>query len=261
MRTVGPGHPSLILVRDAATGKLETAGETYDARQVASTRDIGGDLLLLPHTEITHRQLIEACALSGIVTAVCTRGATLKEITRAAGWYQLAFRVGCVAAPAGGIGLVEGGRLILVHGGDNLRALERIAGQTHAPVGYEGPHAVLAVAAGAVLLVVDGQEDAAHVRAGEAAMGNGQLPRAADVRGRRVIVAARELHAGDTLAPGDVQFEAGHEGMAPWQVEQVVGRRLLQPIARGQPLTPEALDGLEPEPPPWFTPGPPPRKT
>lgn len=257
MRLVGPGHPCLILVRDAATGKPEAVGEACDAREVSGAGDINGDLLLLPPAEITHRQLIEACALSGIVTAICTRGATLKETLRAAGWHQLAFRAGAATGPQGRLVLSGGGRLILVHGGDNLHALERITSLTFAPTGYEGPHAALAVAAGALLLIVDDRKRATEVRAAEAAMGNGQLPQQADHSGRRAITAARNLQAGHTLTAADLCFEPGRQGMAPWQAEQLAGRKLLRDVAKGEALQTDQLDGQEPEPPPWFAPRPP----
>ncbi|MBX3458822.1 MAG: hypothetical protein KF696_02515 [Planctomycetes bacterium] len=242
-------------MRNGATGKLDPFGESCDVREVTAAGHVGGDLMVLPPTEITHRQLIEACVLSGIVTAICTAGATLKEVTRAAGWHQLAFRSGPESSGAAGLTLEGGGKLILLHAGDNLRALAQIAGQTFTPVGYEGPHAPLAVAAGAVLVVVDTAARAAEVRAAEAAMGNGRLQQQAVTHGRRYIVAARDLPAGQTLAAGDLRFEAGAVGMDPWQAEGVIGRVLLSEVKAGQPLQRAQLDGPDPEPPPWFTPG------
>src|SRR5690606_3450888 len=131
MRTIGPSHACLILARLPDGGKAEPAwmqgadgvvgppGGRRDGLlfgvQVSAPEDVraDADLLVLPAREIAHRPLIEACAASGLPLAMCSQGATLKEITRAVGWFHLAFRVLEHAAPRG-IQLKGGGRLIVV---------------------------------------------------------------------------------------------------------------------------------------------------
>ncbi|MBK8206248.1 MAG: hypothetical protein IPK87_05540 [Planctomycetes bacterium] len=268
MPVIGPAHPCLIFTRQVRGGKLDPGidgviGDSHGSMiravefQSAAEAAADADLLVLPPHEITHRQLVEVSARSGLPTALCTHGATLKEITRAAGWHQLAFRGGECAPARGRITLQGGGRLVLVHGGGNIRALGKIAAQTFLPVGYEGARPELAVAAGAVLVIAPPGQVAA-IREAEQALGNGRLPAEASVTGRRCIVAARALSAGAVIAPGDLALAQVMGGeFAPYQQESVIGRRLLTDLAAGQPLQREHLDGAEAEAPPWFAPRPP----
>ncbi|MCC7509749.1 MAG: flagella basal body P-ring formation protein FlgA [Planctomycetes bacterium] len=268
MPVIGPSHPCLIFFRETGGGKLDpgidgvigdSLGAMLRAVEVNSATDAtaDADLLILPSHEITHRQLVEAAARSGLPTALCTHGATLKEITRAAGWHQLAFRGGEYAPARGRIVLQGGGRLVLVHGGGNIRAQARIAAQTFLPVGYEGPRPDLAVAAGAMLVIAQPGQTAA-IREAEQALGSGRLSAQANAIGRRCIVAARPLRAGAVVTPGDIALAQVTGGeFAPYQQDSVVGRRLLADLAAGQPLQSAQLDGTEAEAPQWFAPRPP----
>lgn len=268
MPVIGPAHPCLIFTRQARGGKPDPGidgfigdahGTKLRAVEVHAAADAAADadLLVLPADEITHRQLVEVAARSGLPTALCTHGATLKEITRAAGWHQLAFRGGECAPARGRITLQGGGRLVLVHGGGNIRALGKIASQTFLPVGYEGARPELAVAAGAVLVIAQ-PEQVAAIREAEQALGNGRLPDKPNADGRRCIVAARALLAGAVVSADDLALVPVAGGdFAPFQQEGVVGRRLLIDLAAGQPLMREHLDGAEAEAPPWFAPRPP----
>lgn len=284
MRIIGPGHPCLLLARgeaaDGCDGVILPPGAKappglIHAVEIGDELDIPAkaDLLVLPAREITHQPLIEACGVGGLPLALCTRGATLNEITRAVGWHQLAFRrVGAQrAAPlrasaqhAAPLRLEDGSRLIVVHGGGNLRALTRIAGRTFGLVGYEDDDSAgsLAVAAGAVMLIRDADAGfatwAKEVRAAERLLGNGKLPPSPEGTGaRRAIVAAREIASGSVIEMADLTFRAGTKGIAPYQAESLTGRKAARNIAAGEPIKEEDIEGKSPEPPEWFSPRPP----
>ncbi len=186
MRLIGDRQPCLIVAEDAAPEAASTAGAdaVIDAdpdacaahglllgvRVDADEEPLAeyADFLILSDGEITNRPFIEMCARLGLPTLMGTGGSTLKEVTRAVGWFQLAFRGGDVARPESPrLGLAGGGKLVLMHGtllenpaaADlNLRAMGRMNEQSFMPVGFEdrsdGSWAgALAVAAGACAIV------------------------------------------------------------------------------------------------------------
>jgi len=230
--------------------------------------------------EISHRALIESAALSGLPLLLDTSGATLKEVTRACGWHQLAFRAGTIARGTGKIRLPGGGTLCLLHGviGDaplNLRALVRMQSQTFLPVGFidssrDGVGS-LAVALGACLLVRRPPglaEYAAQIRNAEAALGNERkLPDASELAPvlalRRRVVAARSIAAGAVLESADLALAnpgPGEGEFAPFQAASLVGRIAAIAIKAGQVIHATMLDGVAPEAAPWFAPRPPKQK-
>lgn len=246
---------------------LEIAGEVPAAANPAAFYAGPG--------EVTHRALVEAAALRGLPLLLDTTGATLKEVTRAVGWHQLAFRSGQIARLAGPLAAL--GPLCLLHGvvGDapwNLRALTRMAGQTFLPVGLVDTSrdglAAPAIALGARVLLrrPPGLADYAE-QAHQAAQHLGQerkLPDASEAAPihalRRRIVAARTITAGEVLAPQDLAADRpgpGEGEFAPFQAGSVIGRRVVHAIARGKPIAARDLDGAMPEGPAWFPPRPP----
>lgn len=231
---------------------------------------VGADLLLLRGGEITNRPMIEACAVSGMPLLLGTAGSALREVTRAVGWFQLAFRTALPAAPTRRrVGLDGGGSLLLLHGPDGpLRAMARMAEQTLTPVGYEleGEPAkgALAVAAGACVLLARGDTAAlvTAVRGAEKLLGEPRkqpTPQEAEAatRSRRSIVAVRDLHAGAQLAAEDFAFLPPGGGLGPHETDKVIGRVLTRDIGQGQRIQADDLDGELPEPPSWFGPRPP----
>lgn len=274
MRTVGGHNPCLIVAdgtapeADAIVFRGDVPKDTRLLVQDVADEGIlpASDMLLLRPGEITNRPLIERCALSGLPLLLFTRGSSLKEISRAVGWFQLAFRNGTEANPQRRRVVLEGGgRLVLIHGGANLRALNRIHSQTLVPVGYEGPgHEVLSVAAGACVVLRRPDQNFAgivdDIRSAEQALGEPRTntdPRSAQTR--RCVVAASDLSRGHVLTRADLDLRAPlTEGAyEAWQAEELVGRRLLHDVAANQPIRKDWLDGKELEPPPWFSPRPP----
>ena len=278
MRTIG-GHSPCLIIADGDAPKADaivfTGAAPIDERLLV--QDVGdnavstaADLLLLRKGEITNRPLIERCALAGVPTLVCTGGCSLKEITRAVGWHQLAFRAGSAKSRTRQrVVLQDGGSLVLVHGGPNLRAISRIAEQTLVPVGYAGNEGeALAVAAGACVLlrrVDESFDEAVHaVREAENLLGEPRTSTAADASlRRRAVVAARDLKKGELLDGEDVAFRCPVESNSvyePYQLDEMVGRKLTRDIPEGKAITSDMLDGKSPGPPPWFSPRPPRKK-
>lgn len=60
----------------------------------------------------------------------------------------------------------------------------------------------------------------------------------------RSIVAARDLAAGHRLAEPDLAYRRPADGLRPYQADQVLGRVLSRPLARGALVRPEALAGV-----------------
>ncbi len=284
MRTIGAKHGCLILARLPKGGEMDPAwieGADGVVAPSGTARQIGllhvveitdpadaaadADLLVLPSPEITHRPLIEAAAASGLPLAMCTQGATLKEITRAVGWHQLAFRSARQEPARGAIRLHGGGSLVVVHGGGNLRAMAKISAQTFTPVGYDDGDALapLAVAAGAILAIRAADAGfpawAQSVRTAEAALGDGAFPPASD-HPRRPLIAASDLAAGTRLSSEDVAFGQPTRqptGFAAHEVESVIGRKLKVAVSAGQVIEEALLAGAAPQTPEWFSPRPP----
>jgi hypothetical protein len=289
MRSIG-NHQPCLLIADGVTPQSAAAADgvvlpaaNFDATasvaagllavaDVESPHAIpaSADLLLLRGGEITNRPLIEACAISGVPLLLGTTGSSLREVTRAVGWFQLAFRTALPAAPSRRrVGLEGGGSLVLLHGPDGpLRAMSRMGEQTLTPVGYElmgePARGALAVAAGACVLLARGDTAAlvTAVREAEKLLGEARkqpTPQEAEAaaRTRRSIVAARDLKAGAPLSADDLEFLPPGGGLGPHEMDKVIGRALTREVSRGEPIGVQDLDGELPEPPPWFGPRPP----
>jgi len=287
MESLGDEPPCTILVdvrthtadeQSAAAGVLYRAGQQAPSGGLRAVhaddpdevpRD--ADMLWIDGADITHRPLIEACALTGLPVAISARGASLPEVTRAVGWHQLAFRHGEIPPCVSPLKLRGGGRVIVVHephAALHLAAIRRISERTMGPVGFKGAGeaAPLAVAAGASLIVLSPGPSLADelkaIAAAGAALGSPSLP-SGDTTGRRSVVAATDLTAGSTLEPASLAFlDAGtvENSHAPFQAEALVGRVLLRDIRQGEVILKDDLEGPEPAPPPWFSPRPPKQK-
>lgn len=154
----------------------------------------------------------------------------------------------------------------------NLRAIATLARETGKVVGYSDhtlgvDAAVLSVALGARIiekhftlsktqsdfrdhaLSADPAEMAELVRqvrlaqtllgTGEKILQDGEMPTAAAAR--RSIVARATLPAGHLLADADLDWLRPGGGLAPGQESLILGRRLTQPVARGEMIKPDMV--------------------
>lgn len=272
-------------VIDADPARCRAAGLLLGVRVDASIEPLAGDadFLVLGDGEITNRPFIEHCAGLGLPTLMGTGGSTLNEVTRAVGWFQLAFRREDIAVPERNeLRLEGGGKLVLLHGSlladpsdvdQCLLAMRRMHEQSLMPVGFEDRSGVadiapLAVACGAVTVIreFDGgfAAMAAAVRRAETILGGSKKApqpgeEAAANELRRRIVAVTELPPRHILTRQDVDFATPaprDEEFAPYQLEGILGRELLRAIKPGQSVTRKDIGDL-PEPPKWFSPRPP----
>jgi N-acetylneuraminate synthase/sialic acid synthase len=59
------------------------------------------------------------------------------------------------------------------------------------------------------------------------------------------LVAARDLEAGHVLAPGDLEAKSPADGgLPPYEVDRLLGRRLLRPLAYEQDVALEDVEGV-----------------
>ncbi len=221
--------------------------------------DLGVELLKVPSGEVTNLPLLRHLAAKGrpilVSTGMCTLDevATAVEAIRAAGDPPMAL-LHCVSAyPAP----VED---------TNLRAMDTLRQRFGRPVGLSDHSlgieiALAAVARGAALLEkhltldhsLPGPDHRASltpaefaalvrgVRAVEAALGDGDkrpMPSELDTRAvaRRSLVAARALPAGHRLQRTDVAIKRPGTGIAPAELDRVMGRTLARGVAADELL-------------------------
>ena len=58
---------------------------------------------------------------------------------------------------------------------------------------------------------------------------------------RRSLVAARDLKAGERVGPDDVEIKRPADGLAPSELDRVLGSELVKSIAAEHPFTEEHL--------------------
>ncbi|MBI4569548.1 MAG: N-acetylneuraminate synthase family protein [Planctomycetes bacterium] len=238
----------------------------YDEEAARFLARLGAPAIKTASADLVDPRLHDAVAATGLPAIVSTGMSTPDEIAAALRRY-----------PAGGAG-----RVVLLHcvcdypapvEACNLLAmgaLERLFGL---PVGYSdhtaGFEAALAAAAlGACVIerhfTLDrkspGPDHAASLeprefaalaralRAVERALGDGRkrvMPQEESMRAasRKSIVAARDLPAGARLAAADVVFKRPGGGLCPLRVDEVLGRRLLRPVAKEEAITENDLSG------------------
>lgn len=154
----------------------------------------------------------------------------------------------------------------------NLRAMDTLRDAFSVPVGYSDHSlgtdvAIAAVARGAALLErhitldrrLSGPDQVLslepgefagltrRVRALEQALGDGvKRPRPSELENlvvaRRSIVAARSMEAGELLDAGSLAMKRPGGGLAPSQLDDLVGKRLARSIAADELLTEEHLE-------------------
>jgi N,N'-diacetyllegionaminate synthase len=218
--------------------------------------------------DIVHRPLLEAMAFhaGGRPLIVSTGASTPDEINRAHHWLgkakdRLAY-LQCVSSYPAPDAALEG--------------IGAIASITGTPIGYSDHTESVqtgaeAVAAGACLLerhltldkAAPGPDHAASLEPDEFAkyVGLARMARCGinaerykpdkrvlgcerDVRevSRQSIVSTRRIDVGEVIERADLAFKRPGTGLAPWQLDQVLGQMAMNPIEADTPIKPSDLD-------------------
>ncbi len=225
---------------------------------------LGVPLFKLPSGELTNKPLLQHVARKGKPLILSTGMSTLAEVAEAVGWLRA----------------VSVAPLTVLHclteypapaDQANLRAMDTLRETLGLPVGYSDHTpgievSVAAAARGAAVLekhltldkTLPGPDQAASldpaefaalvkaVRSVSAALGDGvKRPVASELANRTVarrsVVAAKDLPAGHALTRGDLALKRPGDGIAPAQLERVLGRRLKKAVEADETLTWEAL--------------------
>jgi N,N'-diacetyllegionaminate synthase len=232
----------------------------FDLESARVLKDLGVDALKLGSGELTNAPMLRAIAGLGLPLIMSTGMATLDEVEacaellRDAGDPPVAW-LHCVSAyPAPPEQY-------------NVRAMDAIRVAVGGPVGISdhtrGWEVTLAaVALGASVIEkhltlsrdLPGPDHKAslepgelaemvrQVRTVEAALGSGtKIPAPCEIdtmaAARKSLVAARDLRAGATLAPGDIEAKRPGTGISPMQLARVEGRTLRRDLAPDEPIT------------------------
>ena len=233
-----------------------------DAADLLEKLDI--PIFKLPSGEITNKRLLRHVARKGRPMILSTGLSTLEEVARAVGWIRA----------------VSQAPLTLLHcvteypappEQSNLRSLETMRRAFGLPVGWSDhtpgvETAIAAAALGAAVVekhltldrTLPGPDHKASLEPGDfaamvrgirlttAALGDG-IKRPAPCEepnraaARRSLVAARALEAGHVLSEDDLQVKRPGSGIAPFQAEEILGRKLKRAVSEDEVLTCEAL--------------------
>lgn len=245
---------------------LKVISTPFSESAVEMLERVGVDAYKIASGDLTWDQLILRCAATGKPLIISTGMSTLAEahhalaVARLAGAEHVAL-LHCVSAYP------------VPKGSENLLAIRTLAAECRVPVGLsdhgEDTFALpMAVGLGASIyerhIVLPDDTDAADravsstpvelaaaIRAGRrawSALGSGRkaclaAEAANQVASRRSLCAVADLSLGHVLAAHDLVALRPGTGVAPANVGTVIGRRLLIPLAAGQPLTMAHLDG------------------
>lgn len=236
----------------------------FDEESADLLDGLGVPLFKLASGELTNKPLLQHVAAKGKPLILSTGMSTLAEVAEALGWARAVGSapvtlLHCLTeypAPSDQV---------------NLRAMDTLREQLGVPVGYSDHTpgieiAVAAVARGATVLEkhltldktlagpdhaasLDPAEFAALVRAVRsvsAALGDGvKRPASCEIDNRTVarrsVVAAADLPAGHALRRADLALKRPAGGIAPAELERVLGRRLKKAVVADEALTWEAL--------------------
>lgn len=246
-------------------GFLSTPFDLASAQELIA---IGMRCLKVPSGELTNAPLLRGLAATGLPLIVSTGMATLEEVEQAVGWITAARTAAGQGAPLAEV-------LTLLHctsnyptplADVNLCAMHTLAERFGLPVGYSDHTAGIAVAPLAVAMgaqviekhftldrslpgpdhqaSLEPQELAAlvqQIRLAETALGSpAKQPAAAElevrIAARRSVTLARDLPAGAVLAAGDLVLQRPGHGIAPVDLDQVLGRRLRAVCSAGHTL-------------------------
>jgi N,N'-diacetyllegionaminate synthase len=244
---------------------IEFFSTPYDIASVDFLDNLGVRRFKVSSTDLTNRPLIEAIARTHRQVILSTGMATLAEVRRT----------------VDRIRDMGNDDLVILHATTgyptppdqvNMRAMQTLAREFPYPVGYSDHTigtevAIMAVSLGARVLEkhltldrrMEGPDHYASVepaelrvlvrgvRAVEEALGTGEkVPSELEVENmphlRRSLHAARELRKGTVLTMDDLRAARPYDGIDPWDVDRVLGRRLDRDRKRDAPITFEDLE-------------------
>ncbi len=250
-------HPALQ--EEAVTAGVDFLSTPFDASRVELLASLDCPAIKIASGDLTHTPLLRSAAETGLPILLSTGLAYLDEVREAV---ELLRRCGdppllllhCVAAYPPPFDAL------------NLRALGTLAEHFGCPVGFSDHSpgsacAVAAVALGATAiekhvtfdrerpgpdhayaLPVEGFADlVAQIRSVEAALGDG-VKRPAEcesegrIAGRRGVCAAVSLAEGTLLEAGMLKIVRPALGLAPSEIDQLLGRRTRRAIAADEPI-------------------------
>jgi N,N'-diacetyllegionaminate synthase len=240
---------------------IEFFSTPFSLDALAMLQRVGVQRLKLSSAELTHPQLIEAAARTGLPLIMSTGMGDLAEVRRALAWYT----------DAGG----QTAKLCVMHCTSaypapdealNILAMQTLAAELGVAVGYSdhstGPEACLAaVALGAAMVekhltldcALEGPDHQASMEPTAFAAMVGSIRRVSRMRGdgvkapnpaerdtarvaRRSVVLARAVAAGQALALSDLAMRRPGTGIAPADAVNLVGRALRHPFPSGHLL-------------------------
>mgnify|MGYP001202005530 CR=1 FL=1 len=250
------------VAREASRSNLAAIVTVFSTELVDSARTVEWDAWKTASPDIVHRPLLDALAKDGRPMLVSTGASDLEEVVRADRWLSgtsMGF-LHCVSAyptPEDSADL------------SGIRAIAEATGRT---CGYSDHTAAvttggLAVAAGACILEkhltwsreARGPDHRAsmeaeplgeyiafarrtHLAMGEGGKSVGDHER--DVRrvARQSIRAAADLPVGTVLADSDLLVKRPGDGLEPWRLGELLGRRLIRPVSADDPIRTEDLE-------------------
>lgn len=215
--------------------------------------------------DIVHRPLLEALASRGLPLILSTGASTLAEVERATQWLSgsasTLAALQCVSsyptppehAELDGIAALRGLGLSRVGYSDHTREVEtgaeavrrgavilekHFTHDTRAP----GPDHAASLDEAALQRYV---REARAARPVQAALLQPGLKRVLDIErdvrrvSRQSIVTRRALRIGETIVAADLTFKRPGTGLAPYEIDRVLGRTVRREVEADVPLTPE----------------------
>lgn len=261
--SIGQMEPVVKLAHELGIHAIVTV---FSLELVAEAQKLAWDAYKTASPDIIHKPLLEALGATGKPLILSTGASTLEEVGRAVGWLESCQQrmavLQCVSSYPTPLEKAELG---------GIRALQRVfAG----PVGYsdhtrEVETASFATGLGACVLekhfTYDTKAKGPDHSASLTAEGMARYVAAAkrsvpievetmkrvleienDVRrvSRQSIVSVRAMRAGKRIARSDLTFKRPGTGIAPFELERVIGRVVAREIEADRPLVEDDLQRL-----------------
>jgi sialic acid synthase SpsE len=238
----------------------------FDLPAVEALESFGTALYKIASADITHRPLLEAVAATGKPVLLSTGAATLDEVRQAMEWMSLGperlVPLACTLTyptpdEDAHFARLESFRRELtphligfsdhtlgVAGAWMTAALGGVCIEKHYTIDKrlpDVPDHAMSVEPGELAEMVAACDRAAVLR-GEDWIGVRASEEPARANARRSIVLERDVEAGAVLDVADLGFKRPGTGLAPFEADRVVGRRLREARSRGAVLTAEDLE-------------------